>query len=416
MRNKILQAALDGVPFALHEKSMSALLSMANSEIPRAEQQTPKVANNSVVYETRGNAAIISIDGGMYKKNIGGLCSAVASYDQMVKAIDKAEADENITTILFRVDSPGGAVAGVDEVEEKIYKSKKRTITLFENLGASGAIWAFMASDEVYATQTTQLGSIGVVVSYLKDEDEDKRVEIVSKNAKNKRCNLNGDCKEKISSMIDTYEEIFYERVMKNTGFDEEKIKTVFNDGDIIFSTKAYEEGFIQGVKTFDEVLKSILTTTAATDALAPSVKTVNKTTGVTMEFDRDNLDATEQVFNALVLNRDTLTARQEKLSLDLQNKTVALETLQAEHEALQTEVAGARNRLDDVETRLLEAISEGVVVKPALTMVLAEDSSTASKIALETKQSQGQTMQHKQESNESGLLAYAQKHKGSIR
>jgi len=53
-----------------------------------------------------------------------------------------------VDTILFIVDTPGGDVAGVDNVGDKIFKTKLNTVTLYENLGASGGIWAFSASDK----------------------------------------------------------------------------------------------------------------------------------------------------------------------------------------------------------------------------------------------------------------------------
>ena len=250
MRSDLLKAELSGKAFVVHPRIMENLISAVNDGLPKAAS-VEKVANNSVTYETVKNVAVISIDGGMYKKDMSGACSSVASYDTLVKFREKAENDSNIDTILHRVDTPGGSVAGVDEVGDGIFNSKKKTVTLYENMGASGGIWAFSASDELYATETTMLGSIGVVVTYM-EEENDKTVTIVSKNAENKRCNIGEDCQKKIKSVIDTYEDLFFARVERNTGFNAEKITSTFNNGDMIFAKEAKEAGFIKEITNWN--------------------------------------------------------------------------------------------------------------------------------------------------------------------
>ncbi len=151
---------------------------------------------------------------------------------------------------------------------------------------------------------------------------------------------------------------------------------------------------------------KTGLNHVVATDAHAPSVKTANSNIGATMKFNRDNLDETEQQFNALVLNRDTLSNRNDSLKLDLETNTVALETLTAEMETLKVDtdakVAGAKAELDgfkvETETRLTEAYSEKVDVKVALAMINADTPEASSKLALDAKTSNGKTTTHSTE------------------
>jgi len=406
MRNKVFQSQLHGMAFALHPKQMKALLEFANSDTPRSEHEATLVANDSVAYQKRDNVAVISVDGAMYKKDIGGMCASVASYDKIVSNIDTAEADASIDTILFRVDTNGGSVHGVDEVGERIFTSSKKTVTLYENVGASAGIWAFTSSDKVYATEPTMLGSIGVVVSYMEDgDDENKAVDIVSKNAQNKRCNLNGDCKDKMQSTLDSYEEIFYSRVMRNTGLTAKEIKSVFNDGDMIFAKDAEKANFIESVTTFDKLIKSLNRNKSITLEANPTVSDDNskqKIQGENMTFDRENLDETEKYFNAMAQNRITLENRNSTIQLELENATSALDdekknvlALTAKHEKA---LAEAENKLNDfkaeTETRIQEAMATGATPETVLAMVNADSSEDASKIALDAKQSDGATSQ----------------------
>jgi len=413
MRNKIFQAQMNGMAFALAPKYMSALMEMANTETPRLENSPTVIANNSVEYQKLGDTAVISIEGGMYKKDMSGMCMSVASYDQMVKAIDRAEADNSVKTMLFRVDTGGGAVDGADEVGERIFNSSKKTITFYENMGASGGIWVFSASDEVYASETTMLGSIGVVVSYMEDnEEEGKRIDIVSKNAENKRCSLNGDCKDKIQSMLDSYEDIFYARVMRNTGFSANKIKSVFNSGGMIFAKQAEENGFIKEVTTFDKLIKSI--NMGSTLVPSVSVNTTNIIQGADMTFDRNDLDATEALFNTLVANKTTMDNRNDTLKVELQTVTTALEAkteemtkLEASHTEKLSEAEGKiASAKEETETRIGEAVASKVSVEVALKMVQADTAENASKIALEAKQSDGGTFQTEVPNEDNNLQA----------
>ena len=229
------------------------------SEIPKAMEGVA-TANNSVTYSEVGNIAIVGIDGGMYKKGFSANCMSIASYEAMILAIDKAEANPNISTILFRVDTPGGFVAGADEVRERIYTSPKRTITLYENLGASGGMWIFTASDELYATPGTDLGSIGVVVAYEEQDEESKKrsIELVSKNAKNKRCSLSGDCKDRIQKKIDEKEEMFFRVLEENTGFTQAQLIEIFDEGGVIKAEDALKANFIKEVIHFKPLMEKL--------------------------------------------------------------------------------------------------------------------------------------------------------------
>lgn len=380
----------------LHSATMDSLLEMANSETPRSETSSMKVANNSVVYQVVDNVAIISVDGAMHKKDIGGMCSSVVAYPTILQVIDKAEADENIDTTVFRVDTPGGSVFGADEVEERIYNSKNKTITFYENIGASGGIYIFMASDEVYASETTMLGSIGVVVSYMEEDEKTKkrRVEIVSKNAQNKRCSLNGNCKEEIETMINTHESIFYDRVMKNTGFSEEKIKTTFNNGGMIFAKEAQASGFIDKVVSFSELMKSLnvisgstfVPTASASESLI-SEDTTENIQGADMEFNQEN-------FDILLESRKHLNGNIQALNTQLSDSATALEALQADMEKVEAKATEAVAGLDsfkaETTTRMEEAIQTGVSAKVALAMINADSSEASSTLAIDAKKSNG--------------------------
>jgi ClpP class serine protease len=330
---------------------------LETGEIPKAMEGV-KVANESVTYSQINDIAIISVDGGMYKKGFSANCMSIASYEAMILAIDKAETDPSVKTILFRVDTPGGFVAGADEVRERIYTSPKKTITLYENLGASGGMWIFTASDELYATPGTDLGSIGVVVAYEEQSEEDgkKTIELVSKNAKNKRCSINGDCKDRIQKKIDEKEEMFFRVLEENTGFNQKQLVEIFDEGGVIKAEDAQKANFIKEVIHFKPLMEKL--TSSRVNSASTQIKNSNK--GANMS---DNTNTNEEVTALEASHAEALanlTATHEEAITSLREEmATSIATAVAESTKLHKEViamAFDRGVSKDVAMKMLDA------------------------------------------------------------
>lgn len=203
-----------------------------------------------------GNIAVIDVNGPMVKR--GGMfvnmCGAT-SYSKISEQIDKASGAD---TIVFRVDTPGGDIAGADDLALKIKGLSQRTITLYEDLGASAGAWIFSASDEVYANKTAQLGSIGVVAAFRYRGEDGETIKVVSSNAENKVCDSKDACAAKLKSRVDEIESVFYERLNQFRGLSRDDIINGFNRGGLISAQKAKEIGFIDGIETFDSLLNKL--------------------------------------------------------------------------------------------------------------------------------------------------------------
>lgn len=393
MRTEQIKRYLEHGLFAACPSYMEGVIATVNSgEIAK---ETIIDVSPSHSYETFNNVAVISVDGAMTKKNtwINAMCGGFTSYDILSQYIAKAESNDNIDTILFNVDTAGGEVAGADEVGELIFSSSKKTVTFYNNLGASAGVWIFSASKEIYANRTAMIGSIGVMAGY-REPQEDGSIVLVSRNAQNKNCSLTGDCKQKIQARIDDVEAIFYERVMRNTGLSAKEIAGKFDYGNVISAAAAKEAGFVKEITTFDALLKS-LQTNLGLAVPSVSVKHAKLNIGADMKFDRDDLDATEANFNALVQNRITLQGRNEALTVKLENIESALEAKDVE---LQNLTATLTSQLSEAEgkvkaeivTRVEEAVAIGANAETIVAMVQAGSPEEASKIAIEAKESSG--------------------------
>lgn len=250
----MLKEVIKNEKFLLDKKTMNSLTNLSNKEESIEVIEDRNREENLVLYEVMQNLAIISIDGAMYKKSLNGMCMSVISYPSIIKAIQKAENEPLVDTIIFRVDTPGGHVSGVEELRVNISNCKKKTVTLYENTGASAGVYAFMESKEVYATPLTRLGSIGVLVAIEEqDEETNKTTYITSQNASNKVCTK--DCDIKIKEELNEIEDRFFKVLKNSTGFAKEQIVKQFNKGETISEQKALEIGFIDGILSFNELI-----------------------------------------------------------------------------------------------------------------------------------------------------------------
>jgi protease-4 len=81
------------------------------------------------------------------------------------KSIDKALKDDQVKSIVLRVDSPGGSASASDEIWQILKEAdKKKPVTVSQGrLAASGGYYISCAGRKIYADPATITGSIGVV-------------------------------------------------------------------------------------------------------------------------------------------------------------------------------------------------------------------------------------------------------------
>lgn len=92
---------------------------------------------------------------------------AITSADSVIDEITRAEEDDSIQAILIDVDSPGGTPVAGDEILTAIEHVSKPTVAVIRDQGTSAAYWAIVSADHIIASPVSDVGSIGVTMSYL---------------------------------------------------------------------------------------------------------------------------------------------------------------------------------------------------------------------------------------------------------
>lgn len=94
-------------------------------------------------------------------------CRALTSSEWTVAQIERANQDETIKVILLDVDSYGGQPVAGEEIAEAIAQSQKPVVAWVRGAAASAAYWAVAPADRIIASANSDIGSIGVTMSYV---------------------------------------------------------------------------------------------------------------------------------------------------------------------------------------------------------------------------------------------------------
>jgi len=127
---------------------------------PYSEDYTKGRANKAAVIEMEGMIAS-SADSSFFEQSMNA--------SNMLKMLSAAKDDKNISGIILKINSPGGTVAMSQNIYNKVLEARqsKPVITVFDDLGASGAYYIASASDRIIAQEGTLTGSIGVIFSFM---------------------------------------------------------------------------------------------------------------------------------------------------------------------------------------------------------------------------------------------------------
>ncbi|MBM3527453.1 MAG: signal peptide peptidase SppA [Alphaproteobacteria bacterium] len=118
----------------------------------------------AAVAVTKRDALTGGPGGSIARVTIEGL---IRSNRQRVEALERLSSS-NAKAVIIHVNSPGGTVAGSEQLHDALMrlKAKKPVVVVVDGLAASGGYIAAMASDRIYAQESSLVGSIGVIFQY----------------------------------------------------------------------------------------------------------------------------------------------------------------------------------------------------------------------------------------------------------
>lgn len=89
----------------------------------------------------------------------------------LVSELARDDADDSIKGIILDIDSPGGYPVAGEEVASTLSRLVKPNVAVIRSMGASAAYWAATGADQIYASKSSDVGSIGVIVTVRKEQN-----------------------------------------------------------------------------------------------------------------------------------------------------------------------------------------------------------------------------------------------------
>jgi signal peptide peptidase SppA len=193
----------------------------------------------------------------------GNLLVDQSSSENIVQTIQEAEDDSNIKAIILEIDSYGGAPVAAEEVANAMRKSRKPTVALIRGAADSAAYYAASGAQYIFASENSDIGSIGVTWSYVSNYNKNQMEGLTYnqliagkyKDMMDPNRPLTQEEENLISRDLKISHENFIKKVAENRNLDIEKVRKLA-DGSTMLGQMALENGLIDKIGGMDEVKK----------------------------------------------------------------------------------------------------------------------------------------------------------------
>lgn len=248
--------------------------------------------------------AVISVEGVQGPSFFG-----PSSYSELRATVEGLLSDDSVTAIGIEFNSPGGDVVGLFEACTYLAQAKtEKPIHCHVTGLCCSAAYALAAScTDISATETSEVGSVGVYSVAIDTTEAEKKAGILtrifrSKNAenKNKSAFTEEGAKER-QERIDFYEDCFYTVLSEGREMDREKCIDLFGHGDVFLAVDALERNMIDNVASYDEWINTLTSSDEEEDE------------GEDMDITKMTAEEKSEVFKALVADNPSLLAEAEE-------------------------------------------------------------------------------------------------------
>ena len=194
-----------------------------------------------------------------------------ASADNIVSALRSAFEDEKTKGVILRINSPGGTPVQAGYIYDEIVRLRKKypDIPLYavvSDMAASGGYYVASAADEIYVSNSSIVGSIGVRMDSFGVVDAMEKLGIESRTltaGKNKALldpftPVNEEAVKHLQAMIDNIHQQFIDAVKKGRGERLKEIDDIFS-GLIWTGEEAIEFGLVDKVGSASYVAREVI-------------------------------------------------------------------------------------------------------------------------------------------------------------
>lgn len=183
------------------------------------------------------------------------------SSDDIAFLISQADKDESIKAIILEVDSYGGSALAGEEISKALKLAKKPTVALIRDYGVSAGYWAATGADRIFASENSDVGSIGATMSYLDNVKQNQKEGFTYNQLSSGKFKDTGDPNKPLTDEevnllmrdVKIMQQNFIKAVAINRNLDVSKVEGL-SDGSSMLGKMALENGLIDQVGGMEEV------------------------------------------------------------------------------------------------------------------------------------------------------------------
>jgi signal peptide peptidase SppA len=283
MRRELLIGEFLSIPWAMEQtrlRAMTNVLTRWQAGIPASQDVLASIAADREARDARRAAAATPGTGGIAVLPLYGVVTqrgnmaddvsgpGSMSVQQFTGALRSALADPTVGQILIDIDSPGGSVYGVQELATEMMaaRASKPIVAIANSLCASAAYWIGCCASELYVTPGGEVGSIGVWQAHQDCSEAmaeaGVKTTLISagkyKTEGNPYAPLDADAQAFLQSRVDDYYQAFSKGVAKARGVGIDAVRNGMGQGRVLGADAALAEHMVDGIATFDEVVKKM--------------------------------------------------------------------------------------------------------------------------------------------------------------
>jgi signal peptide peptidase SppA len=179
-----------------------------------------------------------------------------------------AIAEPEIAAVVLDVDSPGGSVFGIEELASIIRagRGRKPIVAVANTMMASAAYWLASQADEILASPSSQVGSIGVIGVHQDVSEAEAKLGIKTtlitagkfKGDGNEHQPLSDSARATMQQLVDTYYAAFARDVSRGRAVPEQQVRNGMGEGRILSAKDAVQAGLADGIGTLEQAVSRL--------------------------------------------------------------------------------------------------------------------------------------------------------------
>lgn len=252
-------AVLESHLFAWFD-AMREISAQPESARGRGRGGSPQSGGSSAIAVVPVNGVIVPRAGTWMEEE--GWATSAETIGRQVRA---AAADPAVHAIVLDVNSPGGAVAGVQDAAEAVLeaRNRKRVEAVSNPLMASAAYWIASGAHRVTTQQHGYVGSIGALSVHFDQSEGMKKWGITATVTRSSEAKaeempyapLSESAKTAIRERVNSMADAFVDHVARGRNTSSAAVRAGHELGRVLVGRRAIDAGLADDVGTLDQVL-----------------------------------------------------------------------------------------------------------------------------------------------------------------